>query len=264
VYPLINTTDDSACPTYDGTFSKKRKRDKPGLLSSKNLKNITPLTQNQKLAFTSWSKGLNLILNGFPGVGKTLLALFLALRTVLDPNTPFDRIIIVRSLVETRKMGFLPGTKEEKQKDYETPYKQICQTLFKDETAEAYKDIYEVLKAQKRLEFVSTTFLRGVNMYNAVVVVDEMQNLNFHELDTAMTRLNEGCRIIFSGDYHQSDLVFNDERSGILNFLKILQPLVEDFDTVSFTVDDCVRSGLVRRYLIAREAYIASLQLTGK
>jgi phosphate starvation-inducible PhoH-like protein len=240
--------------SLNGSSGSKKKKDKI-ILTAKHLKPIAPLTENQKLTFKQWSKGYNLVLDGFPGVGKTFLALYLALRSVLDPSTPYDKLIIVRSLVETRKMGFLPGSKDDKEMEYELPYKQLCQSLFKDELTTECKDVYGFLKNQKSLEFLSTSFLRGTNFERAIVVVDEMQNLNYHELDTVITRLNESCRVIFCGDYKQSDFYWDDERKGILDFLAILKLMAADFATVSFQIEDCVRSGLVKRYLMAQDLW---------
>jgi predicted ribonuclease YlaK len=244
-------TDYTNVSTSNGS---KKKKDKI-ILTAKHLKAIAPLTNNQKIASQQWSKGLNLVLDGFPGVGKTFIALAFALRAVLDPYSVYSRVIIVRSLVETRKMGFLPGSKDDKELEYELPYKQLCQSLFKDEVTAECKDIYGFLKHQGNLEFVSTTFLRGTNFDRAIVVVDEMQNLNYHELDTVITRLNESCRIILCGDYNQSDFRWDDERCGILDFLAILKLMSADFATVSFQIEDCVRSGLVKRYLIAQDQW---------
>lgn len=235
----------------NGSGSKKKKQ--KIILATKHLKLIKPLTENQEIAIKAWRNGKNLVLDGFPGVGKTFLAIALALRTVLDPNTKQDKLIIVRSLVETRKMGFLPGSKEDKELEYEMPYKQVCQNLFQLDLIDNCQDVYGFLKNQKSLGFLSTSFLRGTNFERAIVVVDETQNLNYHELDTVITRLNTDCRIIFCGDYQQSDFRWDDERQGILDFLNVIDFLDDDFTRVNFQVQDCVRSGLVKRYLIAKE-----------
>ncbi len=236
------------------TAASKRKQKKENIpITIYNLKKITPLTDNQKLTFESWDKKKNLVLSGFPGVGKTFLALYLGLKWTLDPSTVYDKVVIYRSLVETRKAGFLPGTIEEKQEQYEKPYKQICQQLIEfNEITEVKSDIYAKLKMQGKVEFESTTYVRGTSVDNSIILVDEMQNLSLHELYSVFTRMGKNTKIIFSGDYEQSDLRFEDERVGIVDFLEILNFMMpDDFTRIDFQAEDCVRSGIVKRFLFA-------------
>lgn len=221
-------------------------QNKPQKLRLDNLTVIEPITKNQEIAFKDWEKGQHLILNGSAGTGKTFMAMYLALQEVLDKDTPFDQVVVIRSIVPTRDIGFLPGDEEEKKEAYTGPYKSICTELFED--AEAWKK----LTNYNTVQFMSTSFIRGVTLSNAIVVVDEMQNLNGHELDSVITRLGSDCRIIMCGDYYQSDFHRQGDREGITKFLSIAEKL-NRFSTVEFNWQDIVRSDLVRDYIMTKE-----------
>ena len=211
-----------------------------------DLPNLEARNKRQHSAINNWSNGKNLILNGSAGTGKTYLALSLALESVLDGNTPHHDLIIIRSIVPTRDIGFLPGEEEEKKEAYTAPYRAIFQELFGCATA------WDNLKTKNQLHFESTSFIRGITYNHAVIVVDECQNLNYHELCSVITRVGKHCRIIFSGDYMQSDLVKMNDREGINKFLKIIDKMKKYFTTVTFTSADIVRSGLVKDFIIAK------------
>lgn len=203
-----------------------------------------PLTKNQGLAFKYFNSH-NLLLHGVAGTGKTFIAIYKALEQVLDPSSKYKKLVIVRSVVPTRDMGFLKGTDKEKIMVYEAPYIALCEELFGISTA------YETLKAQGSIEFIPTSFIRGVTINNAIVVVDECENLNFHELDSVMTRPGENTKIIYSGDYRQSDFTSKFEKEGILSFMKILKAM-RYFKFVEFQIEDIVRSDLVKEYIITK------------
>jgi len=209
-----------------------------------DLATFEPLTDNQEKAFNYFSDS-NLLLHGVAGTGKTFLAIYKALELVLDPSIPYKKLVIVRSTVPTRDIGFLKGDDKDKISVYEAPYIAICEELFGISTA------YESLKAQGSIEFISTSFVRGITINDSVVLVDECENLNFHELDSIMTRPGDNTKIIYSGDYRQSDFKLNHEKNGILNFMKILKAMTL-FKFVEFEVDDIVRSDLVREYIITK------------
>ena len=208
---------------------------------------INPITKNQVKAFDSWNEGENLVLAGSAGTGKTFIAMYLALRSSLEQSTPYYKVILVRSIVATRDMGYLPGTKEEKVEPFEAPYKSICLELFDYDNA-----AYNKLINSHQMEFITTSFVRGTQLNNAIVIVDEMQNLNFHELDSVITRIGQNCRVIFSGDYHQSDFKDALERDGIQRFLRIVERL-KNFSVITFGWDDIVRSGFLRDYIMTKE-----------
>tara|TARA_B100000989_G_scaffold298343_1_gene287190 strand:- start:1217 stop:1897 length:681 start_codon:yes stop_codon:yes gene_type:complete len=208
---------------------------------------IQPITSNQEKAFNAWSEGENLVLAGSAGTGKTFIAMYLALQTSLEPSTPYHKVIIVRSVVPTRDIGYLPGTKEEKLEPYESPYKNICLEFFDYEPAS-----YNKLINNHQMEFLTTSFIRGTQINNSIVIVDEMQNLNFHELDSVITRIGQNCRVIFSGDYYQSDFREGYERDGIQRFLRIVERL-KNFSVITFGWDDIVRSDFLRDYIMTKE-----------
>ena len=214
-----------------------------------NLVVIKPLTDNQKVVFNTWKKGKNQFLFGAAGTGKTFISLYLAIQAVLDLKTSYDKVIIVRSLIPTREIGFLPGDEKDKAALYQVPYQNMVQFIFEQPNERAFDNLYDRLKSQGTLYFLSTSFLRGLTFDNAIIIVDECQNMNFHELDTITTRVGQDSRIIFCGDFDQTDLVKQNEKNGLHDFLRILEEM-EEFNCTEFTIGDIVRSGFVRNYLI--------------
>jgi predicted ribonuclease YlaK len=236
-------------PIGVGLTTKQMKRKKP--LSSGYLVDIDPLNDNQKRLFDSYKEKKHLVAYGYAGTGKTFITLFNALKEVLDQNTPYDRIYLVRSLVATREIGFLPGSHEDKADIYQIPYKNMVKYMFQMPSDADFEMLYGNLKSQESIKFWSTSFLRGTTLDNAIVIVDEFQNLNFHELDSIITRVGENTRICFCGDSRQSDLNRANERNGIVDFMNILRKM-PSFDIIEFGVDDIVRSGLVKEYIVAK------------
>ena len=214
-----------------------------------NLVTVKPITDNQKVVFDSWKKNKNQFLFGAAGTGKTFISLYLALRDVLDLKKSYDKAVLVRSLIPTREIGFLPGDEEDKAALYQVPYQNMVQFMFEMQNEQQFNNLYDKLKGQGTLYFLSTSFLRGLTFDNTIIIVDECQNLNFHELDTIITRVGQDSKIIFCGDFNQTDLVKQSERSGLHHFLQILQEM-EEFNCTEFTIGDIVRSGFVRSYLI--------------
>lgn len=206
--------------------------------ASLDLLEIEPLTRNQVKAFESQK---NLVLHGVAGTGKTFISMYLALDDMV--KNYFEKLIIIRSAVPTRDIGFLPGSEKEKASVYEEPYKDIAIELFQR------GDAYELLKTKSLVHFMTTSFIRGITLRDAVILVDECQNMSFHELDSLITRVGENCRIIFCGDFRQTDL--GPKESGIGNFLRVLKA-TDAFDFVDFEISDIVRSGLVRDYIRAK------------
>ena len=228
---------------------KKMRRKKP--INSEQLTEIKPLTDNQKLVFDAYENNKNLFLYGCAGTGKTFIAMYLALKEILSNKTSYEKLYVVRSLVPTREIGFLPGDHEDKAHLYQIPYQNMVKYMFKMPDDPAFEMLYDNLKAQETISFWSTSFLRGTTLDNAIVLVDECQNLNFHELDSIMTRVGNDSKIIFAGDIAQTDLVKTNEKNGILDFMKILE-IMDEFANIEFDVNDIVRSGLIRNYIITK------------
>ena len=232
-----------------GMSTKQMKRKKP--FHSDMMVPVEPVTENQKRVFDSYKDGKSLFLYGAAGTGKTFITLYLALKEVLDPLTPYNRLYIVRSLVSTREIGFLPGDHEDKSDIYQIPYKNMVKYMFELPTDNDFEMLWGNLKTQDSVKFWSTSFIRGTTLDDSIILVDESQNLNFHELDSIMTRCGENCKIMFCGDAAQTDLVKTNEKNGILDFQKIISRMPE-FDLVEFGIEDIVRSGLVKSYLISK------------
>ena len=205
---------------------------------------IDPLTENQCRTFDAFDDGKNMILHGVAGTGKTFISLYLALEAVLSGAAP-KPVVIVRSVVPTRDMGFLPGNTKEKSAIYEAPYAAITSELLHKPNA------YDLLKNKGIIEFTTTSFIRGLTFRNNTIIVDECQNLTFHELDSVITRMGEGSRVIFCGDFRQSDLWRDDERNGLKQFMEIIGRM-KSFTRIEFAKEDIVRSDVVKEYILAK------------
>lgn len=210
------------------------------------LHEINPLTENQSRTFQEYRAGKHLLLHGYAGTGKTFCALYLGLEDIFsNKGSQYKKLAVIRSVVPSRDIGYLPGSAVEKSRVYEEPYMEICDTLFGDGNG------YNILKERELFEFTTTSFLRGVTFRDTIVVVDEMQNMTFQELDTVMTRIGENCRIIFCGDFRQTDLDKDSDKNGLHKFMRILHKL-KGFEYVEFGREDIVRSSIVKDYIIAR------------
>jgi len=239
-------------PIGVGMTSKQMKRKKP--INTDLLNKIEPITDNQKIFFDAYKEGKNIFAYGAAGTGKTFVALYLALKDVLDERSPYDKVYIVRSLVSTREIGFLPGDHEDKSSLYQIPYKNMVKYMFEMPSDADFEMLYGNLKQQETIKFWSTSFIRGTTIDRAIILIDESQNLNFHELDSIITRVGEDCKIIFCGDATQTDLQKTYEKNGILDFMKIIQQMDTSFQMVEFGVEDIVRSGLVKEYIVKKLA----------
>lgn len=215
-----------------------------------NIKRIKPMTDNQQRVFDAFYDDKHLFLHGTAGTGKTFIAFYLALNNLHNQQSNHNKVYVVRSVVPTRDMGFLPGSHKDKMKVYESPYYAISTELYDR------GDAYEILKQKNIIEFVSTSFIRGITLSDCIVIVDECQNMNFGELNTIITRAGPNSRFIFCGDFRQDDLTSEryKEESGIVHFMNIIKR-INTFEFVNFTRDDIVRSDLVKEYIIAAEEY---------
>lgn len=236
-------------PVPFGTSNRAMKRKKP--INLDYIKKVEPLTDNQEKFFNLYGKEQNLVAYGVAGTGKTFITLYNALLDVLDPKTPYDKIYIVRSLVATREIGFLPGDHEDKSSLYQIPYKNMVKYMFEMPDDNSFEMLYANLKAQGTISFWSTSFIRGTTFDNSILIIDEFQNLNFHELDSIITRVGESSKIMFCGDATQTDLTKTAEKNGIVDFMRIINSM-PSFETIEFQAEDICRSGLVKEYIIAK------------
>ena len=215
-----------------------------------NLVTIEPIGPAQGTTFEEYGKGKNLFLTGCAGTGKTFILLYLALKEALDKETPFDRVVIVRSLLPSRDVGFLPGTLEEKSMLYQSAYRYLVRYLFEMPSEQEFDMLYDKLYSQGTIEFVSTSFLRGMTFDNSIIICDEIQNFTFQELDTITTRVGQNTKIMYAGDTTQSD-IRNGEKNGAYNFQGIVDDM-EEVEVIDFGIGDIIRSGFARSYLIAK------------
>jgi phosphate starvation-inducible protein PhoH len=235
-------------------LTRKQRRQRQNLKPEENpnprlnfkLKNVEPLTENQKVTFEQYEQGKNLLLHGIAGTGKSFLSIYLSLKTILQENARYKKLVIVRSVVPTRDMGFLPGNNKEKAKVYEAPYQAIFTELFER------GDAYEYLKNKNLVDFISTSFIRGITINDSIIVVDEIANMTLHELDSVITRVGKNCKIIFCGDFRQSDFTKEHERNGLTDFMRIVERM-KSFSFVDFTEQDIVRSSMVKEYIIMKD-----------
>jgi phosphate starvation-inducible PhoH-like protein len=212
------------------------------------LKHITPLTETQRIAFEAYDSGKNLVLHGIAGTGKSFISLYLALDEILncEEESVYEKVIIIRSVVPTRDVGFLPGSPKQKTEIYEAPYLAICSELF------GRGDAYTVLKQRNDIEFISTSFIRGVTLNNCIIIVDEIANMTLHELDSVITRVGKNCRIVFSGDFRQSDFTKESDKGGLHKFIEITKRM-KSFEFIDFNENDIVRSSMVKDYIIQKD-----------
>jgi phosphate starvation-inducible protein PhoH len=236
-------------PIGVGLTTRQAKKKKA--LGNEYLLDIDPLTDNQRKLFDAYAEGKHLVAYGCAGTGKTFITLYNALREVLDERTPYEKIYLVRSLVATREIGFLPGSYEDKSDIYQIPYKNMVKYMFQMPSDAEFEMLYGNLKSQETIKFWSTSFLRGTTLDNSIVIVDEFQNCTAHELDSIITRVGENSKIMFCGDASQSDLQKTNDRNGIVDFMNILRKM-PSIDIIEFGVDDIVRSGLVKEYILAK------------
>ena len=234
-----------------GTDLVGRQPKRKKALGNEYLLDIEPLTDNQRKLFDAYAEGKHVVAYGCAGTGKTFITLYNALREVLDERTPYEKIYLVRSLVATREIGFLPGSYDDKSDIYQIPYKNMVKYMFQMPSDSEFEMLYGNLKSQETIKFWSTSFLRGTTLDNSIVIVDEFQNCTSHELDSIITRVGENSKIMFCGDASQSDLQKTNERNGIVDFMSILRKM-PSIDIIEFGVDDIVRSGLVKEYILAK------------
>jgi phosphate starvation-inducible protein PhoH len=243
--PAINTQNNNK------RLSRKEKRTRnqnPEVIKEKlnfTLRKINPLTDNQRLTFDYYEEDKHLALIGTAGTGKSFLSIYLGMQDITERKT-HEKMIIIRSVVPTRDMGFLPGSNKEKSKVYEAPYYAIFAELF------GRGDAYEYLKNKNIVEFMTTSFVRGITLSDCIIIVDEFQNMTASELHSVFTRIGKNCRVVFAGDIKQNDFSGKREESGFRDFFKVLDEM-RDFSIIEFTRDDIVRSDLVKSYIIARE-----------
>lgn len=243
---LSNPTRQSRKAKRKAKNQEQRSANTQGCVKNFELVDVQAKTDNQRIAFDSYNAGKNLMLHGIAGTGKTFLSLFLSLEEVLSEGSLYKKVYIIRSVVPTRDMGFLPGNTKEKTKVYEAPYYAICTELF------GRSDSYEYLKTRGLVEFISTSFIRGITLNDCIVIVDECQNLDWGELTSVITRVGKNCRIIYSGDYRQSDFRFRekDSKNDVMKFMSVLKN-IHEFAFINFTAEDIVRSDLVKKFIIA-------------
>jgi len=213
-----------------------------------DMKTIKPLTDNQKGFFDAYDKAKVMLLHGVAGTGKTYIALYHALEEVLNKQNQYQRVVIVRSAVPSRDIGHLPGDEKEKTEVYTEPYVGICEDLF------GRSDAYQRLTEQGAVKFLITSFVRGITLDDSIILVDECQNMTDMELNSIMTRVGERSKIIFCGDFRQTDLYRKTDMSGLKKFMAIAD-LMPSFKVFEFGVDDIVRSKLVKEYILARLDY---------
>lgn len=213
-----------------------------------DLRTVKPKTKHQHEFFQLYRNGATAIMmHGVAGTGKTYIALYNALEDVLSHKSEQDHIVIIRSAVSSRDIGHLPGDEKVKTEIYTQPYVDICSELFPQKKGWAFRKLQD----QKVVSFMVTSFVRGLTLDNAIVIVDEAQNMTDMELNSVFTRLGKNSRVIFCGDFRQTDLTKKHDMSGLKKFLRIVDHM-PSFKLVEFDINDICRGEIVKEYLIAR------------
>jgi predicted ribonuclease YlaK len=238
-------------PIGVGLTTRQMKRRKP--INLEYLLDIEPITENQKILYQYYDEGKNIFAHGVPGSGKTFCLLYRALKDVLDEKTPYEKIYIVRSLVQTREIGFMPGDEDQKKTLFEIPYKNMVKYMFQMPSDADFEMLYGNLKSQNTISFWCTSFIRGVTLDNSIIIVDEAQNCSAHESFSVISRCGENTKIMFSGDIEQSDLTKANEKTGIIDFIRVIEAM-PSFEKVEFGIDDICRSPLVKEFVIAKKS----------
>jgi phosphate starvation-inducible PhoH-like protein len=221
------------------------------IISTDFMNDIYPLTDNQQKLFDYYDEGKNIVAHGSSGSGKTICVLYKAMKEVLDPATPYEKVIIMKNMVQSYELGFLSGSLESKIAPFEDPYQYMVKKMFDLQSDEEYEMLYGKLKSEKIIEFSCVSFLRGTTFDNCILIVDEFQNMNGHILSTVITRVGVDCKIFFVGDNVQTDLRNEKDRQGFGDFMQIIEKM-PSFESVKFNIDDCVRSGIAREFLFAQ------------
>lgn len=228
-------------------MSKRKAKQAANTVQKNNLvlRDINPLTDNQRVMFQEYDSGYNLFVHGYAGTGKSFLSLFLALDEI-EETGDYDGVILIRSVVPSRDMGFLPGSIKEKSRVYETPYVQIVNDLY------SRGDAYTLLKDRGIIDFETTSFLRGCTWSNKIIIVDEIQNMSWTELYTILSRVGERSKIILCGDMRQTDLKKNE--SGLGHMMQVLK-MMKNMKFIEFEREDIVRSSFVKELIIKSTEY---------
>ena len=210
------------------------------------VRHITAMTWAQTDMIEGYARGANLIAEGSAGTGKSFIASYLALNSLFTDKT-IDKVVVVRSAVATRDMGFLPGTLQEKSEVFSIPYKQIFNDLCENGTA------WDILTKKSMVEFITTSYVRGITLDNAVVIIDEFQSMTAHELYSVLTRMGKNTRIIVCGDTKQTDLDGRKEKSCYDWFMGVANKMTDWFHITKFVQQDIVRSPFVKALIMATE-----------
>lgn len=210
-----------------------------------SLADIQPKTEAQRLMIAGYLEGQNIVAYGSAGSGKSFIACYLALKDLQDKEK--RKIIIVRSAVPTRDQGFLPGSLEEKSAVYQIPYVNIINELCQNGAA------WEIMTKKGMIEFMTTSYIRGVTLDDAVIIIDEFQNTDPKELESVLTRVGENTQLILCGDTRQSDLERKKQESSFKWIMEVAKRMPDWFDMVRFMPCDIVRSGFVKKLIMVTE-----------
>lgn len=232
----------------DGHLVQQKKERKRKIIHNKELlkvRHIEPMTWAQTDMIEGYARGANVIAVGSAGTGKSFIASYLALNSLF--NKEAEKIIVVRSAVATRDMGFLPGTLQEKSEVFSIPYRQIFNDLCENGTA------WDILTKKSMVDFITTSYVRGITLDHSIVIIDEFQSMTAHELYSVLTRMGKGTRLIVCGDTKQTDLDGRKEKSCYDWFMNVSSKMSDWFHTTTFVQQDIVRSPFVKALIMATE-----------
>jgi phosphate starvation-inducible PhoH-like protein len=200
------------------------------------------LSENQKIYYDKLKKNQITICSGPAGVGKSYIAMKCAIDLLSDPETPYEKIIIVRPAVEAEeKLGSLPGNVEEKLDPYIFPSYYLLNKIIGKESREKLKEI-------EAIEVFAMAFMRGMNIDNSILIFEEAQNSTPNQMKLLLTRIGFNSKFFISGDLEQTDRYKDIRQSGLYDAIQKFNNL-HDIGVFEFQTADIVRNPLISHIL---------------
>jgi phosphate starvation-inducible PhoH-like protein len=230
----------SPTPSLEEKIVKTKKQSICSIVKRKTKEKF--LSENQKIYYDKLKKNQITICSGPAGVGKSYIAMKCAIDLLSDPETPYEKIIIVRPAVEAEeKLGSLPGNVEEKLDPYIFPSYYLLNKIIGKEAREKLKEI-------EAIEVFAMAFMRGMNIDNSILIFEEAQNSTPNQMKLLLTRIGFNSKFFISGDLEQTDRYKDIRQSGLYDAIQKFNNL-HDIGVFEFQTADIVRNPLISHIL---------------